>query len=523
MGQSPSLPTRPLPDYEIEEPPPEDEGRPLLGSSQSSQQSIAEAARANVLIYMFVIQFGTGLFGSLRAVYTDQVLHARDPVATATYALVGYFSFHALAMPVLGKLSDGVGRKPLAVLGVTTQAAVFATTASTVTPLVFVAAFCLLGILDASYTMMQLALVDTSTARLTGPVFRALQAHTKFEDPEESSSSSSDDTKLVERRIGALFSVAWLVGLIGSVCGVGFATLGSDYVGIRASLLIVVGCLLLLDVQLSVSLPETVDEKKRALSSSMVDAFADQAAGFRVLFATARRRTLILASFLEHAAASGGLSLIMYWLVFKFGFGVSMQAVVSVVALVTIFASLVALQGYAIEVADTSERACAFLIAASLPFWGVLGVATTPLMALLGVPAVGAVAVFPEFRALLTADLDRKEQGFAQGAITSLNAIADISGSVALLVAFEQTVDDDVPHDSHRSHFSYKANVIWHAIAAAQLVVILILLSVPPPAASNSSSSGGLAAAAETPDDEEQYQKKLAKKKQPSYYYQSST
>ena len=458
----------------------DDENAPLL-SGRGDASEIAGTARCNVLIFMFVTQFGTSLFGALRAVYTDQVLHASDPVATATYALVGFFLFHAMAMPVLGKLSDSLGRKPLALLGVTTQAAVFATTASTVTPEVFIVAFCVLGVLDGSYTMMQLVLVDTSAEKLKGPVFRALILWTKFQDDDD----DDDSDFITERRIGALFSIAWITGLVGSVIGVGFATFGSIYVGIRVSLLLVAGFLIFLDAQLALALPETRDfqddEKKSESCMGMIgDAIAEQAAGFRMLFATPRRRTLLLASFFEHAAASGALSLIMYWMVFKFGFGVAMQAVVSLIALVVIAGGLIFLQGYLIEVAPSSEIACACVIAASLPFWALLGVATNSVMALVGVPAVATIAVFPELRALLTADLDRHQQGFVQGALTSLNAVADISGSLALLVTFEYTADDDVPHDSHRSNSSYKANLIWFCVFAIHLVVVAILANVPP-------------------------------------------
>jgi len=477
MGQQQSTQqqsTSAAPEYEVEE-----ERRPLLESS--SKQRVAESARCNVLMYMFVFQFGSGMFGSLRAVYTDQVLHASDPVATATFALVGYFLCHAVSMPVLGKFSDAVGRKPLCLLGVSTMSAVFAVTASTVTPLVFVVAFCVLGVLDGSYTMTQLNLVDTSSAPLTGPLFRAFARYTKFDD--------ADTASISERRVGALFSFAWVTGLVGMGIGVGFATIGSTYAGVRVSIYVVAGSLLLLDFRLAVSLPETVafndDVKKeddgRGCCSLLGAAVSEQAAGFRLLFDTPRRRTLILASFFEHAAASGSFSLIMYWLVFKFGFGVGMQAAVSAIALFTVACAVVFLQGYAIEVADSSEHACAMLIAASLPFWALLGIATSPLIALLGVPAVISVAVFPEFRALLTADLDRDQQGFVQGALTSINAVADIAGSVALLLTFESTVDDDVPHDSHRSNHSYRANLIWHAVFAVQLLVIAILHTVPPP------------------------------------------
>uniref|UniRef100_A0A7S3NKT8 Major facilitator superfamily (MFS) profile domain-containing protein n=1 Tax=Aureoumbra lagunensis TaxID=44058 RepID=A0A7S3NKT8_9STRA len=473
-----------------------DESDPLLPIL--SPRAIADSARTNVLLFMLIFQFGLGGFAALRESYTEKILNVSDPVATATWALVAFYAAHAITMPLLGKLSDYVGRKILMLMGLAIQVIAFVSLALNSRSLIFIVSFGVLGALDSSYTMMQLALVDTSNEPLgSGPIYGFLAKYTMYVEPENKRAHDQDkpsiDNKLLhdknthvveERRVGALFSLAWMIGLLGSIFGVIGASAAATKLGIRITIIILAGCYVLLFLRILYAMPETAPDNSEAVHASgiigiVTAVLAEQALGIQLLFDTTRRRMLLLASFLEHAAASGAISLISYWLVFKFGFGIYMQSAVFLATLILVALSVLGLQGFAIELSQSSEQACAIIIIFSLPLFGLLAFSVKYWMALIGIPATAAIAILPELRALLTADLPKADQGFVQGALTSLNAVADIVGSLACLVVFEETVDDDIPHDSHRSRGSLQANSIWHAILFIQLIVAFILFYLP--------------------------------------------
>jgi len=500
------------------------ERAPLLdGGGAVPRAALATTARTMVLAYMVLHSLALGLFVALRETYTAKVLDASDPVATATWAVAAFYVGHAVSMPILGKLSDGVGRRPLMLVGISAIGAAFAVIAATSSPWVFVACFGGVGVLDAAHTMMTLALVDTSAAPLgDGLLGRlALRFVPSLRASEEDASTgrqhdtdtdaSGGEAALVERRIGVLFSAAWTTGLVGTVLGVGGAPVVAAGLSIRGALAAVAGVYAVLFVLVAARMPETAPSVSLSSASSSSSseqpathwcallgaAVRDQRRGAALLFGTPRRRLLLAANFLVHVAAAGAFSLIMYWAVFKFGLGVAAQAAIGLLGLGVVGTAVVALQTVGIPGEDdddddgpppptttttrrSSERACAECILAAAPFWVVLGVAVEAWMAFVGALAVAAVAVFPELRALLTADLARRDQGYVQGALASVNAVADIVGAVGLLLLFEQTVDDDVPHDSHRSRGSFVANATWHAALALQLVAVALLYATPP-------------------------------------------
>ncbi|KAJ8598216.1 hypothetical protein CTAYLR_005518 [Chrysophaeum taylorii] len=473
---------------------------PLLGVRPSSA---AEDVRRNVLLYMFC---GSYVFGTLLAVredYTAKVLHANDPVAVATYAVAAYYLAHALTAPFLGKLSDGVGRKPIMLLGIAMTTIVHALVALVPRVELFVVLFGLLGLCDSSYTMGYLMLVDTSHRPLSPGIAGWMARHAGVSDAE---GGGDDDGSLVERRVGVLFSFCWGFGLLGSCCGVGVAVAITHFFSIRMTVGLAAGLSLFVFVRIATALPETVEPSEKDNLLLLAErAITEQAAGARLLLATPRRRVLLLVNFFQHVVAAGSITILEYWVVFKFGFGIALQALTIVIAILAVAGGVLVLQLGLIPLCalfsdqEPVERAAVLLVAVCLPAWTLLGLATMPWMALCGAVAIGSIAVFPELRALLTADLPKAQQGFVQGALASVNSLSNILGAVAMLAIFEHSADDDTSHDSHRARHSFFANAIWHAIIACEIVVIILLHNAPPrgdddSASSSSSSSSPLPA-----------------------------
>ena len=78
--------------------------------------------------------------------------------------------------------------------------------------------------------------------------------------------------------------------------------------------------------------------------SLLAEAINEQRTGAELLFRTTRRRSLVLAAFLQHGSASATFSLVAYWVVFKFGFGIGMQAACTAVAVVAVACGVALLQ-----------------------------------------------------------------------------------------------------------------------------------------------------------------------------------
>lgn len=441
----------------------------------------AELVRRSLLLYNFVQALIIGSFASVRETYTEQVLRTSDAVATGTYAVVAYFLFHALSNPIAGKLSDAVGRRPIMLIGVATLAIVFGILAVIANVYLFVGLFAVLGVFDCGTSMLYIMLVDTSNRPLSpGVIGWAARA---------AGVTETTDDELVEQRVGLLFSFAWGVGLFGSISGVGSAVLLSSALGVRLTIGMGSVLALLLFLRLSATLPETVGDNPVVASSGplmslLSEAINEQRTGAELLFRTPRRRSLVFASFLQHGSASATFSLVAYWVVFKFGFGIGMQAACTAVAVVAVACGVALLQLRLLPMAkehSTSEVASALFILAVLPFWAVLALAVHPWMALVGLAGVAVNAVFPQIRALLSADVAKMHQGFVQGALSSINSIANIMGVISATFCFEYTTDDDVSHDSHHANISIKANSIWVAIILLELAVAAILLHTPQP------------------------------------------
>lgn len=465
-----------------------EERLPLLGS-----HPVAEKVRLTALTYMLCASYILASFWSMREVYTTQVLRASDPVATATYAVVAYFVGHALTSPIFGKLSDGTGRKPIMLLGVSTTCCVYAIMATITNVYVFVLVFFVLGLLDMSTSMVYLMLVDTSNEPLSpgivGWAARAAGLNDESRDAVD---------KPVERRIGLLFSFCWGVGLLGSVLGVGGSLLTYAAVGVRATIGVCALLALLLLLRIVLSLPETVDPREESLFDLAREALNEQAAGAATLFQSSRRCALLLAGFLQHASTAGSFSLLAYWVVFKFGFGLGLQAVGILIAIVSVATGIAALQFWLVPMLArtgiserSAERGCVIVVVASLPMWLLLSFAFEPWMALLGITALASTAIFPELRALISADLPISQQGFVQGALATINSLADIAGACVGIFLYEHAVDDDIPHDSHRSRTSFKANAVWQLIFMMEVIVTIIINNTPPASLSDAADFDG--------------------------------
>lgn len=455
----------------------------------------AESVRRTALVYTVSSSYIFGSFLALREAYTTNVIRASDPVAIGTYAIVCYYLGHAIASPFLGKLSDGTGRKPILLFSVASTCAVYLALALFPNCLGFLVLFGALGLCDSGYTMIYLMLVDSSNEPLS-PGIMGWAARAAGVDEGGDDRSSEDDASLpVERRVGVLFSFCWGFGLLGSVLGVACSLFFVGLVGVRGTVAFDAGLAALLFVRVLFWLPETVpsnvdDGESKYFFDLVAESLEEQAAGFRVLFVeSSRRRWLLFVSFLQHASAAGSFSLLVYWTVFKFGFGLALQVVGILIAIAAVAFGVLSLQlglvPFFVGEQQTgsskrpAELACVTLVLASIPFWTVLGLAYLPWMALVGSFAVASASIFPELRALITSDLPTSLQGFVQGSLATVNSLADIAGACVGIFLYEKAVDDDIPHDSHRSRMSVQANAVWHLTLLIQIVVASLIYVIP--------------------------------------------
>lgn len=456
------------------------ERTPLLAAKPALTASEVRALREGVLAFSLGLSFGSAIFFSMRTDYTLRVLHAGDPATIGVLAIVSYYVCHAISNPILGKVSDRVGRKPFLLAGSGAMIAVFGALTLVSDPFVFVALFAVLGAVDSSNAMYHLLVVDTIAEPLRSAaddsgVFAFFARRAGVDDP----AGGQDDP---QRRLGVIFSAVYVCSMVAATVGFAAAVALESSVGIVATVGAAPLAMLPFFLYMLAYLPETAQTGEGpalGLADAVVLVCHEQATGLQLLLATTRRRWLLLATFAEHAAVAGAVSIVIYWAVFKFGFGIANQTVVLVIGLAAGAAGTAVLQGVFIPVFGlTGPRACVLLVAAASLLAGVLAAAFEPWMAYVGVLAVGSAGMNPEIRSQLTADVDRRAQGFLQGALQTVNSVGDALGAALVLLVYDETADDDIAHDSHRARHMVRANTIWHVVLALNAVVALALLQV---------------------------------------------
>jgi len=462
------------------------ERTPLLAARPALTASEVRALREGVLAFSLGMSFGSAIFFSMRTDYTLRVLHAGDPATIGVLAIVSFYVTHAMSNPVLGKVSDRVGRKPFLLLGSGAMIAVFGSLTLVRDPVLFVALFALLGAVDSSNAMYHLVVVDTIAEPLrsadddSGGVFAFFARRAGVDDP----AGGQDDP---QRRLGVIFSAVYVCSMVAATVGFAAAVALENAVGIVATVGAAALAVVPFFLYMLVSLPETAPGRAGpalGLADAVVLVCHEQWTGLQLLLATARRRWLLLATFAEHAAIAGAVSIVIYWAVFKFGFGIANQTAVLVVGLAAAAAGTALLQGGLIPALGLSgPRACVLLVAAASLLAAVLAAAFEPWMAYVGVLAVGSAGMNPEIRSQLTADVDRRNQGFLQGALQTVNSVGDALGAALVLLVYDETADDDIAHDSHRARHMVRANTIWHVVLALNALVALALLQVDDAAA----------------------------------------
>jgi len=457
------------------------EAAPLLAVRPALADDEVRALRERVLFFSLGLSFSSALFFAMRTDYTVRCLKAGDPATIGVTAIIAYYCCHAVSNPILGKLSDRIGRKPLLLTGCGATIVVFGACAAIAETYLFLALFAFLGAADASNVAYHLMVVDTVAVPLRSNgdgdgVFGFFARRAGIDDPR----AFLDDP---QRRLGVIFSAVYVCSMMSAVLGFAAAIILQGAIGIRGTIGVAAGIAAPLFCFVFAFQPETAPPAPDRGPISLADAAAavvrEQLRGLGLLVATERRRWLLLAAFAEHAAVAGSVSIVIYWCVFKFGFGVATQTGVLVVGLVSGGLGTVLLQGVLIPSSGLDgPRACVALgLFASLAA-AVLAAAFEPWMAFVGMLAVGSAGMNPEIRSLLTADVDARDQGYLQGALQTVNSVGDAIGAALVLLVFSESTDDDSVHDTHRSRHMLKANTIWHLVLGLNAVVVFALLQV---------------------------------------------
>ena len=465
----------------------DDAAAPLLAHRLLGVEDVVRL-RNDLMLFSCCLSFCVAVFGAVRTDYTIHCLHSDDPARTGVMALVGYYVMHAASNPILGKLSDSVGRKPLLLVGCCGVLGAFSLFVVISDSLTFILLFAALGSIDASNVMYHLMIVDTAFVDLRsgGGYFAYFATKAGVDEPSMGAERVVSSEPLLQRRVGVLFSAIYVVSIAAAGLGFAVAVAVEGALGVRGTIAVAAAAVGPLVVYVAYSLPETAPPRQTdgadddaTFCAALATVYDEQRRGFGVLTATARRRLLLVVTIGMHGAIAGAGSLVTYWAVYKFGFGIGMQTLVMTLGLVAIGGGVSFLQAVLIPMGGLQgPEACIALIGVASVLTVLLAAAFEPWMAFVGVVSIAAAGINPEIRSQITADVPQADQGYVQGAIQTANSIGDALGAFLLLIAFENTTDDDVGHDTHRGKHSLKANVIWHAILGLNLVVVVALLFV---------------------------------------------
>ena len=462
------------------------EAEPLLATPFLGVDDVARL-RHVLLAFSMILSFCLALFFSIRTEYTEHCLHSSEAATTGTLAVIAYYLCHAVSNPILGKLSDSVGRKPLLLAGIAAIVTVFGLFAVISDPLTFILLFAALGVVDSSNVMYHLMIVDTASVdlRAGGGLFAFFASRAQVDGvlAAPPKGGAAVDEPIQQRRVAVLFSAIYVASLLAAGLGFGAAVLLEGGIGVRGTVAVAAASILPLFFFVAYALPETArlaePSGADSCSGAVSAVLAEQAAGLALLTETPRRRLLLFATFCQHGAAAGASALMIYWAVYKFGFGMPAQTAVLLVGLWAIGLGVALLQGVFIPVFGLDgPRACVAVIGVSACCAAFLALAFEPWMVFVGVMSVLGAAINPEVRSQITADVALADQGFVQGAIQTVNSVGDSLGAFVLLVTFEDTTDDDVAHDTHRGRHSIRANLIWHVILGLSFCAVCALLLV---------------------------------------------
>ena len=293
--------------------------------------------------WIFALDISYGMYGTLSSYFLTEIIYGTDDdekaVGLSTYYMIVWCSCNFLTAPVLGSVTDLVGRRPILLIGALTDTLAFPFMAAARTPTAVLLGAACIGTLDCTYNVCKSIIVDAVVAAkrngargskdfcedldFGGPrdwwPSRLLYGHAF-----KGGAASVDLPLLLTREL----SVLNVYSIFGLLLGVWLGETLMLSIGVRLAFACVGVVLLPADLWLAYALPESLEDAPPARRCCGVPSRAttknvlNPMTSLRFLCGNSHRvRALVCTYFVGNLGLYGVSSIILYWLEDHFKFG----------------------------------------------------------------------------------------------------------------------------------------------------------------------------------------------------------
>ena len=483
---------------------------PLLGGGDwDADPELAtaklELARNNVYLYYFYQSLSWGIFVELYTyLATDTICGGDTACGTAlgTYNSMLYGLCQFLSNPVMGTISDRIGRRPVFLFGAGADVVVFTLYGVFPTYWGFLLLGGVMGLLDGSNSACFAVIVDCVTrgfmtgAPLPGDSDREL-CFTKLLYSCARAPSSREGEPDMNYEFSLIYMVMWAWSLSGMIVGIAISTATVGYLGLAGGMASAGVLLLPYWLYLACYQPETLANSQPLRCRHLCSAFVNQAKSVRLLLHNRRMTLLTLINFISTTAVYGNQNILLYWYEYKFGFGPGDTALILVESLVMLTVWGFLLVRICVKAYGFSASFGWTMFLVGLLYTGQCFVYNGTAVALFGLFTSALWAIQPLVGATATPEIPYEDQGRLQGALYSLQMMANLIGSYGYLRLYIATRGDYSPGTSGARH-DLGADSPLFVTAAASVLTAFICFMTPEAKKENQA----LATQASKPDEE---------------------
>lgn len=354
--------------------------------------------------------------------------------------------------PIAGTISDRIGRRPVLLFGCAVDCVVFFAYGFVPYAWAFIALGGVMGVFDGSNTACFATVVDATTqgfmipgAPLPGGSARELwltrALYWAARDPKTAAAHAAGEPPDMNYEFSLIYMIMWAWSLTGMIFGIMWASMLVDYLGYGYTLASAGVLLAPCWIYLAATQPETLPAESRApvTMEAICDALTSQMTSVRLLCFNHRLRLLTAINFISTTMIYGAQNILLYWYEYKFDFNSGETALILIEMLVMLTFWGFVLVRFSLKRFGFSATFGGTLFATGAVTLGQCFAYDGYAMFLFGAFTSALWSVQPLIGATMTPEVPYEDQGRLQGALYSLQMLANLIGSYGFLKLYIAT------------------------------------------------------------------------------------